>query len=84
MFVWLCSHRYQNGVQHFKVLRDGAGKYFLWIVKFDSLNQLIDYHRTTSVSRGPNIVLKDGSAPEKKKEGGGGGGKPETLVIKDF
>ncbi len=69
--ILLCCHvRYQTGVQHFKVLRDGAGKYFLWIVKFESLNQLIEYHRTTSVSRGPNIILKDPSetrAPEKKE-----------------
>ncbi|KAJ8357592.1 hypothetical protein SKAU_G00203860 [Synaphobranchus kaupii] len=39
--------------QHFKVLRDGAGKYFLWVVKFNSLNELVDYHRSTSVSRNP-------------------------------
>ena len=35
------------------------GKYFLWVVKFDSINELIDYHRTTSVNRGQNLVLKD-------------------------
>ena len=72
----LYTYRYQNAVQHFKVLRDGAGKYFLWIVKFDSLNQLIDYHRTTSVSRGPNIVLRSPGAAEKKNDSA----KPETLV----
>ena len=58
----LLNPRYQDAVQHFKVLRDGAGKYFLWVVKFDSLNQLISYHRTTSVSRGASdIKLKDAS-----------------------
>ena len=46
-------------MQHFKVLRDGAGKYFLWVVKFNSLNQLVDYHRTSSVSRTQTIYLKD-------------------------
>ena len=46
-------------VQHFKVLRDGAGKYFLWVQKFVSLNELIAYHRTTSVSRTQNIYLRD-------------------------
>ncbi len=35
------------------------GKYFLWVVKFDSINELIDYHRTTSVNRGQNLLLKD-------------------------
>lgn len=56
-FFLLC--RFGNGVQHFKVLRDGAGKYFLWVVKFNSLNSLVDYHRTSSVSRSQSIMLKD-------------------------
>lgn len=51
--------RYGNDVQHFKVLRDGAGKYFLWVVKFTSLNELVEYHRTTSVSRNQQIFLRD-------------------------
>lgn len=51
--------RFQDQVQHFKVLRDGMGKYFLWVVKFDSINELIDYHRTTSVNRGQSLLLKD-------------------------
>lgn len=55
----LSLHRFGGGVQHFKVLRDGAGKYFLWVVKFSSLNQLVDYHRTSSVSRTQTIYLKD-------------------------
>jgi len=53
------SVKCQDQVQHFKVLRDGMGKYFLWVVKFDSINELIDYHRTTSVNRGQNLLLKD-------------------------
>ena len=51
--------RFNNQVQHFKVLRDGAGKYFLWVVKFNSLNQLVEYHRAASVSRSQTIYLKD-------------------------
>ena len=56
-----CSffYRFNNQVQHFKVLRDGAGKYFLWVVKFNSLNQLVEYHRAASVSRSQTIYLKD-------------------------
>ena len=56
-FFLLC--RFGDGVQHFKVLRDGAGKYFLWVVKFNSLNALVDYHRTSSVSRSQVILLRD-------------------------
>jgi growth factor receptor-binding protein 2 len=51
--------RFSGAVQHFKVLRDGEGKYFLWVVKFNSLNELIDYHRTSSVSRTQQIFLRD-------------------------
>jgi len=53
------SVKFGDQVQHFKVLRDGAGKYFLWVVKFDSLNDLVKYHRTASVSRSQTIYLQD-------------------------
>ncbi|XP_071948598.1 growth factor receptor-bound protein 2-like [Antedon mediterranea] len=53
------SVKYGNGVQHFKVLNDGTGKYFLWVIKFTSLNKLVDYHRELSVSRTQNILLRD-------------------------
>jgi len=44
------------------------GKYFLWTVKFDSINQLIEYHRTTSVNRGQNILLKDMNTPNPSEQ----------------
>ena len=53
------SVKFEDSVQHFKVLRDGAGKYFLWVVKFSSLNELVKYHRTSSVSRTQTICLRD-------------------------
>ncbi len=59
MFLSVTLCRFGNDVQHFKVLRDGAGKYFLWVVKFNSLNELVDYHRSTSVSRNQQIFLRD-------------------------
>ncbi|XP_006816331.1 growth factor receptor-bound protein 2-like [Saccoglossus kowalevskii] len=51
------SVKFKDEVQHFKVLRDGAGKYFLWVVKFNSLNELVEYHRSSSVSRTQTIYL---------------------------
>lgn len=51
--------RCPDGVQHFKVLRDASSKFFLWVVKFNSLNELVDYHRTASVSRLQDVKLKD-------------------------
>ena len=53
------SVKFGGGIQHFKVLRDGAGKYFLRVVKFNSLNQLVNYHRTSSVSCTRIINLRD-------------------------
>ncbi|KHN82166.1 Sex muscle abnormal protein 5 [Toxocara canis] len=53
------SVRFQGAVQHFKVLRDNNGKYFLWVVKFNSLNELINYHRSASVSRSHTILLQN-------------------------
>lgn len=46
-------------MQHFKILRDSGGKYFLWVQKFDSLNELVKHHRTSSVSRSSTIFLQD-------------------------
>lgn len=51
-------------VQHFKVLRDAMGKFFLWVVKFTSLNELVEYHRTASVSRSQDVKLRDMVAEE--------------------
>ncbi|KAI4456766.1 sh2-sh3 adaptor protein-related [Holotrichia oblita] len=53
------SVKCSDGVQHFKVLRDAQGKFFLWVVKFNSLNELVEYHRTASVSRSQDVKLKD-------------------------
>ena len=33
--------------------------YFLWEITFNSLNQLMDYHRTSSISRIETVYLKD-------------------------
>lgn len=55
LFCFRCS----DGVQHFKVLRDAQGKFFLWVVKFNSLNELVEYHRTASVSRSQDVKLRD-------------------------
>lgn len=53
------SVKYGEAVQHYKVLRDGEGKYFLWVMKFPSLNTLIEYHKTQSISKTQHIFLKE-------------------------
>ncbi|XP_022316188.2 growth factor receptor-bound protein 2-like isoform X2 [Crassostrea virginica] len=51
------SVKVREAVQHFKVLRDGEGKYYLWVDKYNSVNDLIEFHKTSSVVRGQNIKL---------------------------
>jgi len=60
---------YGDAVQHYKVLRDGEGKYFLWVMKFPSLNTLIEYHRNQSISKTQHIFLKDLRKPADEGKG---------------
>lgn len=46
-------------MQHFKVLREASGKYFLWEEKFNSLNELVDFYRTTTIAKKRQIFLRD-------------------------
>ncbi|KAK3705174.1 hypothetical protein QZH41_013961 [Actinostola sp. cb2023] len=59
LVLYLCSFSYQGKVQHFKIFRDADRKYYLWNKRFDSINQLIEFHRKNSVSRSQNILLND-------------------------
>ncbi|NXT89673.1 GRAP protein, partial [Anhinga rufa] len=53
------SVNYGRHVQHFKVLRERNGKYFLWEEKFNSLNELVDFYRTTTIAKKQQIFLRD-------------------------
>ncbi|NWR96282.1 GRAP protein, partial [Motacilla alba] len=53
------SVSYGKHVQHFKVLRERNGKYFLWEEKFNSLNELVDFYRVTTVAKERQIFLWD-------------------------
>lgn len=61
----LSSLRHQSDVQHFKVMRDSRGQYFLWSEKFTSLNKLVDFYRTSSISKTRDIYLNDGGPDVK-------------------
>nr|XP_014350845.1 PREDICTED: GRB2-related adapter protein 2 [Latimeria chalumnae] len=63
------SVRHEDDVQHFKVMRDAKGNYFLWTEKFTSLNKLVDYYKTSSISKQKQIFLMDGTRPEPEKRG---------------
>ncbi|XP_078388018.1 growth factor receptor-bound protein 2-like isoform X2 [Cetorhinus maximus] len=60
------SVRHEDDVQHFKVLRDGKGHYFLWSEKFDSLNKLVEYYKVSSISKTTQIYLRDSKKETKK------------------
>ncbi|XP_020788843.2 GRB2-related adapter protein 2a isoform X2 [Boleophthalmus pectinirostris] len=55
------SVKHENEVQHFKVMRDNKGQYFLWSEKFTSLNKLVEYYKNTTISRTQEIYLNDGT-----------------------
>ncbi|RMC03184.1 hypothetical protein DUI87_20378 [Hirundo rustica rustica] len=64
------SVRHEDDVQHFKVMRDSKGSYYLWTEKFHSLNKLVDFYKTASISRQKQIFLRDNSQEEKERWGG--------------
>ncbi|KAG7219377.1 hypothetical protein INR49_019083 [Caranx melampygus] len=59
------SVKHESDVQHFKVLRDNKGQYFLWSEKFTSLNKLVEFYKNTSISKTREIYLNDGSSPSR-------------------
>ncbi|XP_074182531.1 GRB2-related adapter protein 2 isoform X3 [Rhinolophus sinicus] len=63
------SVRHEDDVQHFKVMRDNKGNYFLWTEKFPSLNKLVDYYRTTSISKQKQIFLRDRTQEDQGRRG---------------
>ena len=46
------------------ILKDAQSKFYLWAVKFDSLNKLVEYHHSASVSRSQDIKLKESPSEE--------------------
>ncbi|XP_069021527.1 GRB2-related adapter protein 2a [Embiotoca jacksoni] len=55
------SVKHESDVQHFKVMRDNKGQYYLWSEKFTSLNKLVEFYKTMSISKTREIYLDDGS-----------------------
>uniref|UniRef100_A0A672LK70 Osteoclast-stimulating factor 1 n=1 Tax=Sinocyclocheilus grahami TaxID=75366 RepID=A0A672LK70_SINGR len=55
------SVRHEHDVQHFKVMKDKSCQYYLWTEKFTSLNKLVEFYKTTSISKQREIFLRDGS-----------------------
>ncbi|XP_022080350.1 growth factor receptor-bound protein 2-like isoform X2 [Acanthaster planci] len=64
------SVKYGESIQHFKILTDLSNKFFLWVVKFNTLNELVDYYKAASVSRTQQIFLKEMNPPGANGEFG--------------
>uniref|UniRef100_A0A8C9W0P3 Osteoclast-stimulating factor 1 n=1 Tax=Scleropages formosus TaxID=113540 RepID=A0A8C9W0P3_SCLFO len=50
-------------VQHFKVMKDNKGHYYLWSEKFTSLNKMVEYYKTTSITKQKHICLREDGQP---------------------
>lgn len=44
-------------MQHFKVLKDREGQYYIWDEAFSSLNQLVDFYKSNSIAREMTVFL---------------------------
>ncbi|NXW28211.1 GRAP protein, partial [Phaetusa simplex] len=73
------SVNYGQHVQHFKVLRERNGKYFLWEEKFNSLNELVDFYRTTTIAKKQQIFLRDEDQTQEVPSGDGALGTPKFV-----
>lgn len=47
-------------------MRDNKGQYFLWQEKFTSLNKLVEFYKTNTISKSRVIYLNDGSLNDSK------------------
>ena len=59
MNILYFPYRTGDTVQHFKILRDSKGGYYLWNEKFSSIDKLVSYHRENSVSNTQIVYLND-------------------------
>ncbi|KAJ7330058.1 hypothetical protein JRQ81_016232 [Phrynocephalus forsythii] len=73
------SVRHEEDVQHFKVMKDTSGNYFLWSEMFQSLNKLVEYYKTSSISKHTEIFLRE--EPIKEKQEVGSQAKREKEVV---
>lgn len=60
------SVKHENDVQHFRVMRDNKAQYFLWQEKFTSLNKLVEFYKSNTISKSRVIYLNDGSLNDSK------------------
>ncbi|CAG5897250.1 unnamed protein product, partial [Menidia menidia] len=75
-YIEMQTPGHENDVQHFKVMRDNKGQYFLWSEKFTSLNKLVEFYKSNSISKTRQIYLNDGTQVKPVSQRGS---LPEVL-----
>ncbi|KAG7491454.1 hypothetical protein MATL_G00003890 [Megalops atlanticus] len=60
------SVRHESDVQHFKVMKDNKGQYYLWAEKFNSLNKMVEFYKKSSISKQRQIFLSEGDTQEER------------------
>lgn len=50
---------YGEHVQHFKVLQDRGGQYYVWDELFTSLNELVEFYHCNSIAKERTVFLRD-------------------------
>ncbi|XP_067298244.1 GRB2 related adaptor protein b isoform X2 [Pseudorasbora parva] len=58
-YINVRPHTYGDHVQHFRVLKDGLGQYFIWDEVFSSLNQLVDFYKINSIAKERTVFLQE-------------------------
>ncbi|XP_020561073.1 GRB2-related adapter protein isoform X2 [Oryzias latipes] len=53
------SVSYGDHVQHFKVLQDRCGQYYIWDETFSSLNELVEFYHSNSIAKERMVFLRD-------------------------
>lgn len=77
----LYPFRHPADVQHFRVMRDSRGQYYLWSERFPSLNQLVEYYKKTSISKQSLLLLKETQKEVRAKDGNLPGNVRSHCVI---
>ncbi|XP_070684159.1 GRB2-related adapter protein 2b [Pempheris klunzingeri] len=60
------SVRHAAEVEHFKVMRDSRGQHYLWAEKFPSLNQLVEYYKSNSISKQSQVFLQETQQQQRR------------------
>eukprot|EP01137_Pigoraptor_chileana_P022913 Opistho-2@88398 len=78
------SVKHDQGVQHFRIMRDDTRRYYLWEKeKFISLNALLEHFKKASVSKQDNIVLRQ-VLPKVQPPTGGPRVTQQVRALFDF